>query len=83
MKRATVFKAITEERNYQDQKWGTRFHDVGAWLLIMESELEEAKSAWCKADGKADVRSLEEIIQVAAIAVACLEHHALENQQAR
>lgn len=73
-----VAQAIAAERRYQDQKWGTveeRPHEVGAWLLILEGELNEAKLAWQKSAG--DVDALIELVQVAAVAVACLEQHGI------
>jgi len=83
MKRGTVFEAIRQERYYQDLKWGrSNGHDVGAWLLIMEGELNEAKKAWTKTPGS-DSPALAEIIQVIAVGTACLEQHAPEYQKAR
>ncbi len=68
--------AVTAERKYQDAKWGTLSnhpHTVAEWLLILESELAEAKDAWVRNGG--DLEALKEIVQVAAVAVACLEQH--------
>ena len=82
--RQNVFEAIQRERTYQDAKWGTieqRPHTVGEWLLIAESELQEAKTAWCKGHG--DAGALEELIQVAAVAVACMEQHGIVEMPAR
>jgi hypothetical protein len=76
MDRAKVFEAIDRERCWQEQKWGTNQdhpHTVGEWLLIIESELNEAKQGWVKGRGDAD--ALSELIQVAAVAVAALEQH--------
>ena len=64
------------ERRYQDVVHGTieeNPHTVGEWLLIMESELNEAKRAWVK--GKGDAGALEEILQVVTTGVACMEAH--------
>ena len=74
--RLDIFDAIGRERDYQDAKWGTPAnypHSVGEWLLILESELQEAKQAWCK--GMGDYDALLELMQVAAVAVACMEQH--------
>ena len=73
MKRGNVFVAIEEEREYQESKWGDNPHTVGEWLLIMEAELNEAKEAWVKGSGDTD--ALCEILQVASVAVACMEQH--------
>lgn len=76
MYRENVFAAIDRERTWQEHKWGTNSehpHSVAEWLLIIESELNEAKQAWVK--GSDDVVALSELIQVAAVAVAALEQH--------
>ena len=76
MTREDVYAAIDGERDYQDRKWGPlseRHHEVGAWLAVLQVELTEAFVAWCKAPG--DKAALEEVRQVAAVAVACLEQH--------
>lgn len=80
--RERVFCAVAEERNYQDAKWGSiadRPHTVGEWLLIMQGELEEACQAWRKGNG--DMAALAEIVQVAAVAVACMEQHGTVNRR--
>ncbi|RJR12830.1 hypothetical protein C4588_01640 [Candidatus Parcubacteria bacterium] len=77
--REAVFNAITEERNYQDRKWGTvkdRPHSIAEWILIAEAELEEAKHAWTK--DCSDLNALKELLQVAAVVVAALEQHQIK-----
>ena len=76
LKVAEVFKHIVDERIYQDEVWGTieeHPHDVPGWLLILERELAEAKEAWMTRNG--DQAALQEILQVAAVAVAALQQH--------
>lgn len=56
-------------------------HELGAWLIILEKELDEAKDALVHGGGKTakgrnSIRS--ELIQLAAVAVAALEQHGLE-----
>lgn len=72
-----VMTAIGQERQFQDQKHGhpdDNPHSIGAWLLILEAELAEAKLACIKGqEGRNNV--ISEIIQIAATAVACLEQH--------
>lgn len=74
-KRALIYHALDRERHYQNLKWGPPEHDVAGWLLIIESELAEAKQAWVKGDG--DLDALAEILQLAATAVACIEQHGI------
>jgi hypothetical protein len=71
--RQAIYNAIDRERHYQDAKWGPPDHPVAAWLLIIESELHEAKQAWVTGDG--DIDALAEILQIAATAIACMEQH--------
>lgn len=71
-----IMHAVEDERHYQDRKWGTideHPHTVGEWLLIAESELQEAKAAWCK--GRGDEGALLELLQVISVGVACLQQH--------
>lgn len=78
---AQTFYAIERERNYQDEKWGDleeHPHTVGEWLLVLESELNEAKQGWVKEGG--DETALREILQVAAVAVACLQQHGIHER---
>ena len=77
--RFKVFMALSRERAYQDTKWGTTGHTVGEWLLILESELAEAKQGWVKGHG--DGEALAEILQMASVAVACLEAHGIVERQ--
>lgn len=80
---ADVFGAVTDERQYQVERWGTNDehpHDVPAWLLIMERELAEAKEAWVIKGG--DREALREIVQVVAVGVACLEQHGVVSRWA-
>lgn len=76
-RRNDAIRAIEDEREFQDQKWGTideKPHTIGEWILLIEAELEEAKTALIKGGrGRDSVRS--EIIQVAALALAALEQH--------
>lgn len=76
--RIDVYNAVQRERKHQDEKHGTieqHPHTVGEWLLVLESELAEAKQGWVKGNGDSD--ALKEILQVAAVAVACLEQHGI------
>ena len=71
-----VFSSILEERIYQDEVWGTidqNPHEVSGWLLILEQELHEAKEDWVTLPG--NDACLREILQVAAVATACLQQY--------
>lgn len=71
--RDAVFAAIERERLRQDAKRGFA-HPVGSWLTVLRCELREAEEAWAKRHPD-DLAAIEEILQVAAVAVACLEQH--------
>lgn len=81
---SAVFKAIVDERQFQDNKYGPvngkGGHSLAAWLIIIESELEEAKRAVVHGghqsmQGRDSVRA--ELVQIAAVAVAALEQHGI------
>lgn len=70
-----VFEAISKERSRQDEKWGpNKPQSLPGFLLVLEKELEEAKEAWVK-NVTGDHAPLNEIVQIAATAVACLEKY--------
>lgn len=75
-----VFDAICEERRLQDEKWGSledKQQSVAGYLLILESELEEAKAGWMK-NKTGRHSALSEILQIASVAVACLQQYGTE-----
>lgn len=64
-----------------DHKQGPGGHELGAWLVILESELDEAKKALVhggskSVKGRDTIRA--EIVQIAAVAIAALEQHGVE-----
>lgn len=74
-KQVLAVQAILKERQFQDQKHGhpdENPHTIGAWILVLEAELAEAKAA-CIKGGVDRNNVISEIVQVAATAVACLE----------
>ena len=73
MTRDEVLLAIANERAYGIAKWGKRTLSVQAWLLVIEEELNEAKRDWVKTES--DDAALQELVQVAACCIACLEQH--------
>lgn len=77
---STALNAVVRERAFQDKKHGHPIdnpHTIGAWILVMEAELAEAKAA-CIKGGEGRNNVISEIIQVAATAVACLEQHGVD-----
>ena len=69
----SVIAAIESERYYQSRKWGERKHTVAEWILIMEKLTNDLRQAWVTKNG--DNAALNEIRQVVATGVACLEEH--------
>lgn len=70
-------QSILDERYFQDKKHGTIEvcpHTIGEWILLIEAELQEAKEA-CIKGGKGRDSVLSEIVQVGALALACIEQH--------
>lgn len=78
--KTNVLEAIEAERAYQLNKWGKHHDDtqsLAGYLLIIESELNEAKRGWNKNLSGRD-SSLSELVQVVAVAVAALEKFGVE-----
>jgi hypothetical protein len=75
-----AIEAFVDERQFQDKKWGPLSdggsHTIGEWILLMEDELAEAKRALIKGGTGRD-SVLMEIVQVGALALACIEQHGL------
>lgn len=70
-----VVIAILRERRFRKRQYGPRADlSVSTWLLLLEAEMDEAKRAWHKGG---EAAALAQIVQVAALAVACLENHVL------
>ncbi|MCK4536917.1 MAG: hypothetical protein KAT93_07880 [Desulfuromonadales bacterium] len=65
-----VVQAIASERSYQDTTHSGCSHSVGEYILIMEQCLVKAKKRWNK---EGDIGGLDEVRQVAAVGVACME----------
>ncbi len=66
-----IIAAIKSERSYQEQKWGRHKHSVAEWLLILEKLVADARHAWVTKQG--DWSALDEIRQITATGVACME----------
>ena len=75
-----IFKDIQEERDNQDDKWGSiqSREDNEPWLQILVEEVGEVAEAQLK-EAYDPLQSLrKELIQVAAVAVAWIEKLDLE-----
>ena len=71
----SVLSEVLNERDRQDAKRGEQNHSAVMWLTILGEEVGEA----CKGALEGDLENYrEEVIQVAAVAVAmveCLDRH--------
>jgi len=72
-----VIRAILKEREYQDIKHGFGGHELGTWFLLIKAELDEVEHAIIKGGSGRDAVAAE-LIQVAALCVAALQQHGLE-----
>lgn len=68
-KHLAILELILAEHQRQAAKYSMH-HPLPAWILILEKEAQEARDAWCNGDG--DQKAFMEIVQVAAVAFACL-----------
>lgn len=75
LSREEVMFAIDYECLSQDEKWGIdKQQSLPGFLLIMQKEINEAVEGWVKnREGKH--APLNEVVQVAAVAIRCLERY--------
>lgn len=66
----SIWEAIQAERRRQDEKFGVQDHSPEKWLAILVEEVGEVAQAILQGTVE-DYR--EEVVQVAAVAVAILE----------
>jgi NTP pyrophosphatase (non-canonical NTP hydrolase) len=75
MRRITepILAEVMRERAIQDAKWGEQNHHPAWWLSILGEEFGEVCKAVCENNdtGKGSYR--DELVQVAAVAVAMIE----------
>lgn len=77
-----VFDSISDERRYQDQKWGDAERhpqSVGAFLTLMRVHLARAESAWAVASN--NIEALDHLRKVLALGVACGEQHGMPKRE--
>jgi NTP pyrophosphatase (non-canonical NTP hydrolase) len=73
-----VQEAIEKELEHQQQKWGKdKQQSLAGYLLILQYEINEAVDGWMKNKGERN-SSLQEIVQVVATGVACLDFYGVE-----
>ena len=61
---------ILAERALQDQRWGEQNHHPAIWLTILMEEVGEASKHILEGPG---IRYRDEMVQVAAVAIAAIE----------
>lgn len=74
--RLFAVKAIGDERDRQDAKWGVQNHDWPTWLAVITEELGETSQEWLKGHFGGEPTGpqlITEMIQVAAVAQAFVE----------
>ena len=78
--RPETLDLITMERRRQDARWGTKFprRSDDRWLAILTEETGEAAHAILTGD---EANLVEEIVQIAAVAVSWLEKRVPVSQQ--
>ena len=75
-----VFDKIKEERLKQIEKFGPNSQhqqSVEGYMLVIQNQLHEALDGWMK-NTHGRNSSLTKILQIAAVAVSCLEDHGIE-----
>lgn len=80
MTTAEILEAVRQERVRQDKKWGPQHHMPEFWMCVLGEEVGEAAKALLEAEPEGNLgwdAFREELIQVAAVAVAIVED--LEN----
>lgn len=75
---------VIDERVRQHMKWGTQRHSWPEWITILTEEVGEAAQQACAIHwNHANTERLrEELVQVAAVAVAIIEHIDEEQEHA-
>lgn len=65
-----IWQLIVDERKYQEKKYGKQNHEPLKWLAILMEEVGEASKEVLECQMP---NYVEEMVQVAAVAVAALE----------
>ena len=77
-----IFDEIKNERVRQEEKWGEQNHQPPEWLMILGEEVGEVNKAALEAifSNTRLTGYREELIQVAAVAVAMIECYDRNNK---
>lgn len=67
-----AIELVKIERTRQDQKWGKQTHPISKWFLILSEEVGEVAKAVLEQQNMSAIKG--EVVQVAAVAIACLEN---------
>jgi len=75
MTQEKIVGEVLGERTFQDEKWGEQNHSPADWLAILGEEVGEANTGYLeyKFEGKPLRQYRDELIQVAAVAIAAVE----------
>lgn len=74
-----VNESISRELEYQSLKWGyDKEQSLPGYLLIMQQELKEAIDGWMINDRRARNSTLEEVLQVVATGIRCLNDYGVK-----
>lgn len=78
---AVFAAAVADERSRQHAKWGVQRHPFEVWMLVLGEEVGEANKALLEARAATGLTATfdlmqfrTELIQVAAVACAVIEH---------
>lgn len=79
MKREDIYKAVDVEREHQDNKRGAnRPQSLLGFIEILKKELQEVEDGWYEGIDHGRNSPLAELVQVVAVAVACMEKYGVE-----
>jgi len=70
-----VVDIVKAERQYQASKYNEQPQSLPGFLLILQKEIEEAIDGWMKGVNTGRDSPLNEVVQIAATAVACIERY--------
>lgn len=68
-------EAVRLEREYQKNKWNEQPQSLPGFLLILQHEIQEAVDGWMNGVYSGRDSPLNELTQVAATAIACIERY--------